>query len=101
MDLWKCNHSPYNATPSYTGGRQVYTVLRKGTSMADLSSDTFLYKLRDVVGTYLAKIKRVPMCGQLVNSWGHELLCGVSVSMKGAKCKNCRNKLLKRKFEEI
>lgn len=103
MEMWKYSHSPYNAIASYTGGRQVYTVLRKGTSMADLGSDTFLYKLRDVVGTYLAKIRRVPMCGQLVSSWSntHKLLCGVSVSMKGAKCKHCRNKLLKRKFEEI
>ena len=103
VEMWKYSHSPYNATPTYSGGRQVYTVLRKGTSMADLSSDTFLYKLTDVVGTYLAKLKRVPMCGQLVNSWDktHKLLCGASVSMKGAKCKHCRSKLLKRKFEEI
>lgn len=103
MDLWKYSHSPYNSTASYSSGRQVYTVLRKGTSRADLDSDTFLYKLRDVVGTYLAKIKRVPMCGQMVSSWNdtHKLLCGVSVSMKGAKCKHCRNKKLKRKFEEI
>ena len=103
MHLWKFSHSPYNGVESYIGGRKVYTVLRKGTTRADLDSDTFLYKLRDVVGTYLAKIKRVPMCGQMVSSWDstHKLLCGVSVSMKGAKCKNCRNRLLKRKFEEI
>jgi len=103
MELWKYSHSPYNAIASYSSGRQVYTVLRKGTSIADLSSDTFLYKLRDVVGTYLAKINRVPMCRQMINNWSntHKLLCGRSVSMKGAKCKHCRSKLLKRKFEEI
>ena len=103
MEMWKYSHSPYNNTECYSGGRQVYTVLRKGTTIADLGSDTFIYKLRDVVGTYLAKLKRVPMCGQMIDSWNnsHKLLCGVSVSMKGAKCKHCRNKLLKRKFEEI
>ena len=103
MEMWKYSHSPYNNTATYSYGRQVYIVLRKGTSMADLGSDTFIYKLRDVVGMYLAKIKRVPMCGQVTNNWSdsYKLLCGASVSTKGAKCKNCRNKLLKRKFEEI
>jgi len=103
MEMWKYSNSPYNSTASYSSGRQAYTVLRKGTSVDDLSSDTFLYKLRDVVGTYLAKIKRAPTCMQVTDDWSktHKLICGVSVSMKGAKCKHCRNKLLKRKFEEI
>ena len=34
----KHSHSPYNGIPSYTNGMQVYNVLRKGTSRADLGS---------------------------------------------------------------
>lgn len=103
MEMWKFSESPYNKTSCYSFCRHAYDVFRKDTSMADLGSDTFIYKLWDVVGTYLAKIKRIPMCGQMVSSWNdsYKLLCGTSVSRKGAKCRLCRNRLLKRKFEEI
>ena len=69
----------------------------------DLDTDTFLYYLRDMMGNTLPNSKmHKSVADSKTTGTGHtKLLCGCTVKTKGAMCGCCRNKHLKRKFNQI
>jgi hypothetical protein len=103
VEMYKHAMSVYEKYPTYNSSRQVYKFSRKGTTKEDLDTDTFLYYLRDMMGIYFTKLKHTQVCGRLVDNYSktYKLLCGYNVKTKGAMCQECRNKHLKRKFNDI
>lgn len=103
VEMWKHAMEQYDRYKTYDFSRQYYIFSRKDTTKKDLDSDTFLYYLRDMMGTYFTKLKKTQVCGRIKDNWHgtHKILCGGTVHTKGAMCTSCRNKHLKRKFEDI
>lgn len=87
----------YGDVPKYL----FWDFLRKGTTIKDLTSDTFLYTLRDRMGVYLTKVKYTTICQGSQSGPKGRHLCGNKIHVENALCHKCRQVYLKRKFEEI
>ena len=64
---------------------------------------SFIYELRDKLGVFMAKSKRMPQCGREITPWWSDTkyLCGRIVRHKGSMCEDCRNTHLKRKLNHL
>lgn len=103
VEMYKHATCQYDSYATFNFSRKQIKFSRKGTSKKDLESDTFLYYLRDMMGIYFTKLKKTQVCGRIIDSWNgtFKVLCGFNVKTKGAMCGSCRNKHLKRKFNQI
>lgn len=103
VEMFKYALDQYERYSTYNYSRQEYKFSRKNTSKEDLDSDTFLYYLRDMMGKYLTKLKKTQLCGRIKDNWNgsYKIMCGSTVHTQGAMCGDCRNKQLKRKFNQI
>lgn len=103
VEMWKHALEQHDKYATYDYSRQYYFFSRKDTTKEDLDSDTFLYYLRDMMGVYFTKLKQIQVCGRIKDNWNetYKLLCGGTVKTQGAMCGCCRNKHLKRKFNQI
>lgn len=103
VEMYKHALEQYDRYATYDYSRQQYKFSRKNTYMEDLDSDTFLYYLRDMMGKYFTKLKKTQVCGRIKDNWNgtHKIMCGSTVHTQGAMCGCCRNKHLKRKFNQI
>ena len=79
-----------NKLVCYSAGRMYHTMVRTYITSKELEEDTFLYYLRDLVGTMLSRIKRKQPCGRLkLHPDNYLVRCGREVRYQGARCRQC------------
>lgn len=91
-----------NKLVCYSAGRMYHTMIRTATNSTEMQEDTFLYYLRDLVGTMLCHIKRQQPCGRLKLHMDNYLVrCGRGVRFQGASCRQCLSNSLEEIYNTI
>jgi len=91
-----------NKLVCYSAGRMDHTMTRTAKNSTELEEDTFLYYLRDLVGTMLCRIKRQQPCSRLkMHPDKYLVRCGRGVRYQGASCRQCLSDSLKEIYNTI